>query len=264
MRRLLITGAAGALGRMARARLGGLADTLRLSDLADPAPAGPNEEVMTGDLSDPAFVNDLVAGCDGIVHFGGVSVEDDFSKILGANIIGVKNLYEAARLNGRPRILFASSNHVVGFHPQTAKLDASAEMRPDGWYGVSKGCGELVAKMYWEKAGVETAILRIGSCLPEPGDRRQLSTWLSHDDFVQFAERVFNAPRLGCPVVYGASANAASWWDNRAADHLGWAPKDDAEAYRAKVEAAAPRPAADAPEAVFQGDVFTVDPIYPD
>lgn len=262
MERLLITGAAGALGRMARARLKGLAATLRLSDIVDPGAAGPDEEVMVGDLAEEDFVLSLVEGCDGIVHFGGVSVEDHFDRICAANLIGVRNLYEAADKSGKPRILFASSNHVVGYHPQSAKLDAAAQMRPDGWYGISKGYGELVARMYWEKRGIETAILRIGSCLPEPRDRRQLSTWLSHDDFARFAERVFAAPRLGCPVVYGASANGASWWDNAASDFLGWVPQDDAETHRARIEAQTPRPAIDAPEAVFQGGVFTADPIF--
>lgn len=264
MKRLLITGAAGALGRMARVRLAHLADTVRLSDIIAPAPAGANEEVVVCDLADQDAVMALVEGCDGIVHLGGISVEDTFGKILAANIIGVHNLYEAARAHGMPRILMATSNHAIGFHPQTRKLTAHDPVRPDGWYGISKCFAETVATMYHDKFGQQTALLRIGSCLPAPTDRRQLSTWLSHDDFVSLIERIFAVPRLGCPVIFGASANDASWWDNSASDYLGWKPKDNAADWREALEAADPHPNPDAEEAIYQGGKFTRDPIFKD
>jgi uronate dehydrogenase len=264
LERLLITGAAGGLGRMARERMKHMAKTLRLSDIVDLGQAGENEELVVCDLGDPAAVNDLVAGCDGIVHLGGISVEDTFAKILNANIQGIYNLYEAARKNGSPRILFASSNHAIGFHPQTERLDASSPTRPDGLYGVSKCFGESMASMYHDKFGVETAILRIGSCFIEPKDHRMLSTWLSYDDFVSFAECVFSVPRLGCPIVYGASDNDAAWWDNRASAYLGWKPKDNAAAFRDKVNANVPKPAKGAPETIYQGGKFAADRIHED
>jgi uronate dehydrogenase len=264
MKRLLITGAAGQLGRMARARLAHLADMIRLSDIAPMDPAGPHEEVVPCDLADARAVMALVEGCGGIVHLGGVSVERSFDQILPANIIGVHNLYEAARAHGMPRILMASSNHAIGFHRQDRTLDAAAAMRPDGWYGISKCFAENVASMYHDKFGQQSALVRIGSCLPAPAERRHLSTWLSHDDFVSLTERVFKAPRLGCPVIYGASANDASWWDNGAAAYLGWRPKDNAAAWRDALEAAVPDPDPAAPEAVYQGGVFTANPILKD
>jgi uronate dehydrogenase len=264
MKRLLITGAAGGLGRMARIRLAHMADVIRLSDIVECGPAGANEEVMTCDLADQDAVTALVDGCDGIVHFGGVSTEDAFGKILAANIVGVHNLYEAARAHGMPRILMASSNHAIGFYRQDEVIDAHAPQKPDGWYGISKCFAESVASMYFNKFGQETALLRIGSCFEAPSDRRPLATWLSFDDFVSLTERVFTAPRLGCPVIFGASANDARWWDNRHADYLGWRPKDNAAAFAATLEAASPRPAPDAPEAVYQGGKFTADPIFKD
>ena len=198
------------------------------------------------------------------MHFGGISVEDSFSKIENANILGIYNLYEAARRNGNPRIFFASSNHTIGFYLQDRKLDATANFRPDGLYGVSKCFGEAMALMYHDKFGIETARVRIGSCTERPVGRRMLATWLSRDDLISLIECVFRVQRLGCPVIYGASANDRSWWDNSAVSYLGWAPKDNAEAYREEVEAAERQLAADDPAARYQGGVFTAYPIIGD
>jgi uronate dehydrogenase len=264
MQRLLITGAAGGLGSVMRRRLAHLAETVRLSDIADAGPAGPNEEVVTCDLGDRQAVHDLVAGCDGVVHFGGISVEDKFAKILNANIVGIYNLYEAVRKTAKPRVIFASSNHVIGFYRQDQQLDARATPRPDGLYGVSKCFGEAMANMYHDKFGIETAIVRIGSCFPEPKDRRMLATWMSADDLVSLVECAFRAVRLGCPVIYGVSDNDTVWWDNRSVAYLGWGPKHNSAAFRDKIHASQPAPAPDDPAALYQGGKFTADPIFED
>jgi len=262
MERLLITGAAGALGQMLRARLGGMAKTLRLSDIAEMAPAGPGEEVIRCDLADGAAVAELVAGCDGIVHLGGISVERNFDLIEAANLRGVYNLYEAARLNGLPRIIFASSNHTVGFHTQSTRLTASDPFKPDSLYGVSKIFGEAIASLYHSKFGQESALVRIGSCTDEPKDWRALGSWFSHDDFVRLIEHVFMLPRLGCPVIWGASDNDARWWDDAEAAHLGWKPKDNAGDHLPRLLAEVPAPDRDHPTLVYQGGIFTTYPIY--
>lgn len=257
MKRLLITGAAGGLGGVMRTRLSHLADVIRISDVSNLGEAGPNEELVQCDLGDKDAVSTMVEGCDGIVHFGGISVEETWEKIRVSNIDGIYNLYEAARAHNRPRILFASSNHTIGFHKQTDRLDVASVTKPDSLYGVSKCFGEAMASMYFDKFGIETASLRIGSCLPEPNNHRALSTWLSYDDFVRLAERVFTIAHLGCPVIYGASDNDASWWDNSAVSYLGWKPQDKAEEFREKVDTQVPLPAPDAPEVVYQGGIFT-------
>ncbi len=262
MQRLLITGAAGQLGKLLRPRLGQLADKLRVSDIADLGEIAPNEEPVGCDLTDRAAVATLVAGCDGILHLGGQSVEAAWPVVRDANIEGLYNLYEAARAQGKPRILFASSNHAIGFYRQTERIDAAAPVRPDGLYGVSKVFGEALARMYFEKFGIETACVRIGSCLPKPANHRMLSTWLSPDDFVRLIERVFRVPVLGCPIVYGVSANQASWWDNSAVAYLGWRPRDNSEQFRAELDATMAQPAADAPDAVYQGGFFASDGIH--
>lgn len=260
--RLLITGAAGGLGQALRGRLGHVARSFRLSDIAPIEADGPNVETMACDLSDRAAVRALVEGCDGILHFGGVSVEDTFDRILAANIAGMYNLYEAARAHGQPRILFASSNHTIGYYRQDEHLTPDMPMRPDGLYGVSKCFGEAIASLYHDKFGQETAIVRIGSCFPEPRDHRMLATWMSTDDFVALIARVFAAPTLGCPIIWGVSDNDRSWWDNSSARFLGWRPKDNAERFAEAIDARMPRPAKDAVDAVYQGGKFVAEPIH--
>jgi uronate dehydrogenase len=264
MKRLLITGAAGGLGRVMRQLLAPMAEVVRLSDVADLGEAAPHEELMPCDLGDADAVMRLVEGCDGIVHFGGISTEKAFGPILNANILGVYNLYEAARAHGQPRIVFASSNHVVGFYPQTERLTAADPMRPDGLYGVSKCFGEAMAQMYFDKFGQESAIVRIGSCFPEPNSHRMLSTWFSAEDFAALIGRVFAVPTLGCPIVWGVSDNKEVWWDNAAAAFLGWTPRDSSEKFRAGIAAQGPKPGPADPRTRWQGGAFAAAPIAKD
>lgn len=254
--RLLLTGAAGGLGKVLRERLKGYAEVLRLSDINAMAPAmGSHEEIVECDLADKAAVHQLVEGVDAICHFGGVSVERPFEEILGPNICGVFHLYEAARKHGVKRIIFASSNHTIGFYRQDERIDALAARRPDGYYGLSKCYGEDVASFYFDRYGIETVSIRIGSSFPEPQNRRMLSTWLSYDDLTQLIERGLFTANVGHTVVYGASDNRDVWWDNRYAAHLGFTPKDSSEPFRPAVEAQ-PVPAADDPSMVYQGGAF--------
>jgi len=261
LKRLLITGAAGQLGRVMRTRLSGLADTIRLADRTGLGAPADREELIQCDLADAQAVNNMVAGCDGIVHLGGASVEGPFEGILRGNIAGLYNLFEAARANGRPRIVFASSNHTIGYYPQAERLDPLAPFRPDGLYGVSKCFGEALARLYFEKFGQETALVRIGSCTPEPTNYRTLSTWLSHGDFASLIEAIFRVPVLGCPVIWGASANDAGWWDNAHLGWLGWKPRDNAETFRTRLAEAPPQPGPDESTARFQGGAYVDNPI---
>ncbi len=263
LNKLLITGANGGLGSVCRKRLTHLAKTVRVSARKDLGNAAAHEEIVYCDLADKDAVEAMVHGCDGIVHMGGQATEANWDTIRAANIDGIFNLYEAARKSPvTPRIIFASSNHAIGFHEQTERLDAKSPTRPDGLYGVSKVFGEAMASMYYDKFGIETASIRIGSCFPEPINHRMLSTWMSYDDFVLLIERIFMVPRLGCPIIYGASANSASWWDNREVGYIGWTPKDNAEAFRAKIDEAMSPPSADDVTARLQGGAFCADGIH--
>lgn len=253
--RLLLTGAAGALGKVLRSGLRPYARTLRLSDIAPMEAAREGEEVVTCDLADKQAVDSLVRGCDAIVHLGGVSVERPFEEILEANIKGVFHVYEGARRHGVKRVVFASSNHVVGFHRQGDVLDADCPKRPDGYYGLSKSYGEDLSRFYFDRYGIETACLRIGSSFPEPKDRRMLVTWLSYRDLTELVRCCLAAPKLGHTIVYGVSANRDKWWDNRKAAHLGFQPRDSSEPFRAAVETQ-PAPDPSDPARQFQGGAF--------
>lgn len=254
--RLLLTGAAGELGKVLRKRLKPLTRVLRLSDIADIAPAlDESEEIHYCDLADKKAVDELVQGVDAILHFGGVSTERSFEDILGANICGVFHIYEAARRHGVKRVIFASSNHVIGFYPQGQRLDAHSLRRPDSYYGLSKSYGEDMASFYFDRYGIETVSIRIGSSFAEPQNRRMLSTWLSYSDLTQLLERALYTPDVGHTVVYGVSNNQNTWWDNRYAAHLDFNAQDNSEAFRGQVEAQ-PLPAANDPIMLYQGGAF--------
>jgi uronate dehydrogenase len=123
-------------------------------------------------------------------------------------------------------------------------------------YGVSKAFGENLARFYFDRYGVETACLRIGSSFPVPKDRRMLATWMSFDDLERLVVSCLTAPVVGYSVVYGMSANRTTWWDNTSASHLGYVPQDSSEAFRAEVEAKQPTIDLDDATAVYQGGGF--------
>ena len=115
MPRILMTGASGGIGTSLRKLLPPIYPDLLLSDLKAPADLGADEKFRAAELSDPAQVEAICDGVDGILHFGGYSVEGPWDNILQSNIIGCYNLFEAARRQGVKRIVFASSNQTVGF-----------------------------------------------------------------------------------------------------------------------------------------------------
>lgn len=254
--RLLLTGAAGGLGRVLRPRLKALCKSLRVSDVAPLEEAGPGEEVVQAALQDADAVHALLADVDAVVHLGGISVEQPFKPILDANIIGTVNLYEACRKRGTRRVIFASSNHVMGFHRQDQVLGVDAPPRPDGFYGLSKAFGEDVARLYFDKHGIETVCVRIGSSFPEPRDRRMLATWLSYDDLERLVTSCLTAPVVGYSVIYGISDNRTRFWDNTGAAHLGYRPEDSSEPHRARIEAAQPHLDLNDPATIYQGGAF--------
>ena len=237
---ILLTGASGALGRMLARELGAAGFTLRLTDIQPfPDPLPPGASFVKADLDEALAVVRQAEGCSTILHYGGVAVERPFEEIIGPNLRGLYHIYEAARREGA-RVVFASSNHTIGFHerPQgnAARLDYDCQFRPDGYYGLSKAYGELMGRMYWDKHGVENINVRIGSCLPKPNNARGLSTWLSYPDLARMMIRCILAERAGHAVIWGASANPASFWAQDHRDRIGWQPEDSAETYRAEIE----------------------------
>jgi uronate dehydrogenase len=254
--RLLLTGAAGGLGRELRRRLPAHCDLLRVSDVAALGAAAPHEEVAPADLSDADAVLALLDGVDAVVHMGGVSTEQPWEAILPANIVGAYNLYEAARRHGVRRVVFASSNHVTGFYRQDEVIPAGAPPRPDGLYGLSKAFGEDLAQLYFDRHGIETVSLRIGSSFPAPRDRRMLHTWMSFDDMERLVTAALTARDVGHSIICGMSANPQPWWDNTPAAHIGYAPQDSSAPYAAEIERNTPPGDPADPAVIYQGGAF--------
>ena len=235
---VLLTGASGALGRVLATSLSAAGWTLRLTDIAPfPSVVPAGAEFTRADLNDGVTILRLAEGCSAIVHLGGVSVERPFEDVIGPNIRGLYHIYEAARRE-QARVIFASSNHSIGFHERSESLGPDTQFLPDGFYGLSKAYGELMGRLYWFKHGVESVFIRIGSCFPEPVDARMLATWLSYSDLSRLVIRCVMTPDVGCSVVWGASNNARmTWWRDDARDMLGWAPRDSADPFIAQLGA---------------------------
>lgn len=261
--RLLLTGAAGGLGRVLRDKAAPWTRILRLSDKVDLGAPRENEEIVQADLADEAAVARMVAGCDAVLHFGGISVEDKFEPIMQANILGLYNLYKAVHEQGIKRVVYASSSHTVGFYKTTERVDAHMPLRPDGLYGLSKCFGEALSRYYFDRFGIETVCLRIGSSYPEPKNTRMMVTFLSYDDLARLIERALTTPRVGHTIVFGTSDNPAAWWDNRYAAHLGYQPQDSSATFAANFPPSANYPDDSDLTTVYQGGPFiTAGPIY--
>ena len=244
MTTVLYTGGTGRMGRVIREGLAGRYDRVVLfARHAPEEPLHPGEEVAIGDLGDLEGLTRAAAGVDVIVHLGGIADEAPFDDIRTSNIDGTYHVYEAARRAGVRRVVYASSNHVVGFHEASTVLDESAPLRPDTFYGVSKAFGEALASLYHDKWGVESVLLRIGTFRPAPEDVRQLALWLSWRDGIELTRCAIENGPVGCQIVYGCSANTGSWWDGREGwNAIGYVPQDDAADHADGVDRAAPAP----------------------
>lgn len=233
MKRVLLTGASGGIGTRLRQMLKPLYPELILSDLKPPTDLGADETFLPADLADAAAVEQICQGVDGIVHLGGYSVEGPWETILQANIIGCHNLFEAARRQGVRRVVFASSNHVMGFHPRHSKIGVEAVPLPDTRYGLSKLFGEGLGALYAHKHGLGVLSIRIGNFGDKPIDARRLAIWLKPADLVQLIRIGLEKPGLVYEVVYGMSDNQRAWWDNSHALALGYRPEGRSEDFAA-------------------------------
>ncbi|MFE7135635.1 NAD-dependent epimerase/dehydratase family protein [Streptomyces sp. NPDC057638] len=242
-RTVLLTGAAGGLGTLMRGLLPAYGYQLRLLD-ARPIEGEP--EAITADLGDREALREAVRGVDAVIHLAAISLESTFEKILQSNIAGTHHLYEAVREEGIRRVVFASSNHAVGFTPRPEGeppipperlIRIDTPRRPDTYYGLSKCFGEDLAQLYWDQHGVETVSIRIGSCFMEPTTVRMLSVWMSPGDGARLFHAALTAEPVGHTVVYGSSANTRLWWDLEPARALGYEPQDDSEQFAAKLVA---------------------------
>ncbi len=240
MKKLVLTGAAGRLGSYLREPLSKLADQLVSSDIAENlGKLYPGEAYVRADLREYDQIQRLLQGADMVVHFGAYGDEAPFDTIVGPNIIGAYNIWEAAYQNGLRRVVYASSIHAVGMHPKTDFIGTDARHRPDTYYGLAKCFAEDLASLYWDKRGLEAVCLRILSCA-QVSNVRALGTWLSYDDLIHLVEQAIGTPNTGFSIVYGVSNNDRVPVDNSKASFLGYRPKDNAEQFAEKILAEAP------------------------
>jgi len=253
---VLLTGAAGSIGTVLAHELPAYGHRLRLLD-SKPIDA---DDTVLADLTNDAGSAALDAAMDGlesVVHLAAIPTEAPFADILRVNIDGTYRVFDAARRAGVRRIVYASSNHAVGFTPRAPMVGVDVPPRPDTYYGLSKVFGEALGRLYADRYGLEVACLRIGSFAERPTSHRHLSTWLSHGDAVRLLHAGLSTPDLTYAVVYGISANTRAWWDLAPGHRLGYHPVDDAETYAAQIVAEHGQPDLGARTEAFLGGEYT-------
>lgn len=259
MKRVLLTGAAGGIGTWLRKLLPPIYPDLVLSDLREPKDLGAGETFIRADLAKPEEVERACEGVDGIIHLGGQSGEAPWETILEANIVGCYNLFEAARKAGVKRVVFATSNHAVGFYPRSTTIGTDVIPRPDSRCGVSKLFGEGLGAMYAYKHGIGVTSLRIGNVGEKPIDVRRLSIWIRPEDLVQLIRIGLERPGLVYEVMYGVSDNQRAWYDNSRAAALGYKPEWRSEDYAEDVISAEPTTGKHPAAEFYQGGTFCAE-----
>jgi len=234
MKTVLITGAAGDVGTHLRRELAGRYKLV----VSDRKPVTDLREGETHARGDVTSFDDMLAatkGAQAVIHLGAVSTEGDWPMVRDINIDGTYNVFEAAKQNGAKRIIFATSNHAVGFYERAETIDHTVYPRPDSRYGVSKAFGEALGSLYADKYGMEVFNIRIGNVNPQPVDKRRLSIWISPRDLAQLVSIGIDHPGIRFEIVYGISDNARAWYDNSNAARLGYKPQDQSEPYAAQI-----------------------------
>jgi uronate dehydrogenase len=257
--RVLVTGAAGSIGRVVTVGLADRGHEIVGLDLVPP-PDGYDGAWHMVDCADPDAVASVFADAspDAVVHLAGHPGEGSLPDSLTSHVVTTAALLDAMVEHGVTRIVYASSNHAVGRTPRRDLVSDDALPRPDTFYGVGKVAAEAVMSLYADRYGVDAVACRIGSFLPQPETARNLATWLSHDDCVRMVEAALTAPAPGFAVLYGISANTRAWWDLEPGRRLGYDPQDDAEEFLARIE---PRPE-DEGEAAYVGGPFALEEFY--
>lgn len=228
--RVLLTGAAGSIGRVLLPGLNRLGHHVVGADLVGAGDLASGDWHVV-DCADPAAVAEVVSEVrpDAVVHLAGIPEEASLPDSLTSHVHTTAALLEAMVGVGVRRMVYASSNHAVGMSPRTDRLGVDVRPRPDTFYGVGKVAAEAVLSLYADRHGIDAVCCRIGSFLERPRTRRHLSTWLSHDDCVRMVEAALTCADPGYAVLYGTSANTRAWWDLEAGRRLGYEPQDDAE-----------------------------------
>jgi NAD+ dependent glucose-6-phosphate dehydrogenase len=235
---VLITGAGGRVGSALRPYLRD-EYRLRLQYLNRPIERlVDSEEAVQADIEDFSTIERVVQGADAIVHLAGMAeTQASWEEVRGPNVEGTYNVFEAARRAEVPKVVFASSNHVMGMYDRDRDWPIHPEqpVRPDGYYGVSKAFGEALARYYADAFDMSMICLRIGWVLDKPFNEQGIRMWLSPRDLGQLV-RLSLETRLHFGLYYGVSNNTRSHWHiENARLELGYMPVGDSEVFASEV-----------------------------
>jgi uronate dehydrogenase len=201
-------------------------------------PVEPDEQAIEANLLDLAAAERAAEGVDAILHLAGnPRTSATWEEVRGANIEVTYNVFEAARRRGVGKVVFATTNHVLGFYNLEGAWPIGIEqpIRPDSYYGVSKAFGEALARFYSDAFGMSMICIRIGWFLPRPHVETARGLWISPRDMAQLVRlAVLTDRRFG--IYNGTSNNSVGHWDlSNARVELGYAPQDDSNAFKDEI-----------------------------
>ncbi len=237
-KKLFVTGAAGLVGSALRRYLRDRYDFRLLFHSKIPA-VETEDEVVVSDLANFENMVEAGDGVDIIVHLGIAVPREGYPRtrynqmIMETNIKGTYNIFEAARINKVPKVIFASTNHVTGFYEKEGIYTTpDMPVRPDSMYGISKAFGEAMGRHYHDAYGMSVYCIRIAN-FPntdevnadyEPGMNR----WLSARDMAELTACCIEAPHPQFGIFYGVSRGGEKKWDlSSARETVGWEPRDN-------------------------------------
>ena len=236
-KKVLITGAAGLVGSALRRYLRGRY-RMRLLFHSNVPEVDPEDEVVVSDVADFECAVEVAAGVDAIAHLGIATPKPGYPRtrynqmILETNIRGTYNVFEAARINGVPTVIFASSNAATaGYEHDGILTHPDMPVRPGSMYGVSKAYGEALGRFYHEQYGLSVYCIRIAN-FPNTDavDRAYgpgLNRWFSARDMAELTASCLEAPHPQYGIFYGVSKGAELKWDlTNARELVGWEPQD--------------------------------------
>jgi nucleoside-diphosphate-sugar epimerase len=226
---LVITGGAGRIGTALRPLLRPQY-RLRVVDVREPPAELDGDEYLPGDVSRFADAEQAMAGAHAVLHLAGnASTSATWDQVRTTNIEATNNVFEAARRQGVRRVVFASTNHVMGFYnlEKAWPIDTRSPIRPDSLYGVSKAFGEALARYYADAFDMSMICLRIGWFTPSIPDSAVLNPlWISARDLAQIVQRCLETPRR-FGIYNATSNNPQRQWDLQSSrDELGYEPQD--------------------------------------